>query len=100
MIVTTGSTIFLSELEEETQFFIQYLNSNGCTDFDTLTVDVFDEIGLEINGGDDSQVFCRGFSPIINSTADVASNVEWFVCLLYTSPSPRDATLSRMPSSA
>ena len=27
---------------------------------------------------------------------------KWFVkgCLLYTSPSPRDATLSRMPSSA
>ena len=24
----------------------------------------------------------------------------WLVCLLYTSPSPRDATLSRMPSSA
>ena len=28
-----------------------------------------------------------------------ASRVRW-VCLLYTSPSPRDATLSRMPSSA
>ena len=25
---------------------------------------------------------------------------EYQVCLLYTSPSPRDATLSRMPSSA
>ena len=25
---------------------------------------------------------------------------EPIVCLLYTSPSPRDATLSRMPSSA
>ena len=25
---------------------------------------------------------------------------EFFICLLYTSPSPRDATLSRMPSSA
>ena len=24
----------------------------------------------------------------------------YFICLLYTSPSPRDATLSRMPSSA
>ena len=24
----------------------------------------------------------------------------WYLCLLYTSPSPRDATLSRMPSSA
>ena len=29
---------------------------------------------------------------------DPASKV--YVCLLYTSPSPRDATLSRMPSSA
>ena len=26
--------------------------------------------------------------------------VNEFICLLYTSPSPRDATLSRMPSSA
>ena len=26
--------------------------------------------------------------------------IETYVCLLYTSPSPRDATLSRMPSSA
>ena len=26
--------------------------------------------------------------------------IEWWTCLLYTSPSPRDATLSRMPSSA
>ena len=28
-------------------------------------------------------------------------SIKWFEdCLLYTSPSPRDATLSRMPSSA
>ena len=27
-------------------------------------------------------------------------NINFFCCLLYTSPSPRDATLSRMPSSA
>ena len=26
--------------------------------------------------------------------------IEYYYCLLYTSPSPRDATLSRMPSSA
>ena len=33
---------------------------------------------------------------------DVNGNVlvEGDICLLYTSPSPRDATLSRMPSSA
>ena len=30
----------------------------------------------------------------------VATSTLYRVCLLYTSPSPRDATLSRMPSSA
>ena len=29
-----------------------------------------------------------------------AVNISLIACLLYTSPSPRDATLSRMPSSA
>ena len=34
-------------------------------------------------------------------TSDVMSRIDNFeTCLLYTSPSPRDATLSRMPSSA
>ena len=28
------------------------------------------------------------------------SNVQFYICLLYTSPSPRDRTRSRMPSSA
>ena len=32
------------------------------------------------------------------ATADL--KFPMLVCLLYTSPSPRDATLSRMPSSA
>ena len=35
--------------------------------------------------------------------ADAAADDVWDIaniCLLYTSPSPRDATLSRMPSSA
>ena len=34
------------------------------------------------------------------SLMDVADQIFFVCCLLYTSPSPRDATLSRMPSSA
>ena len=34
------------------------------------------------------------------SVEDLISHSELDICLLYTSPSPRDATLSRMPSSA
>ena len=35
-----------------------------------------------------------------SSTFDMIGYHNYNVCLLYTSPSPRDATLSRMPSSA
>ena len=44
----------------------------------------------------------------VNKTLGINTNQQqqltikqrWQTCLLYTSPSPRDATLSRMPSSA
>ena len=38
------------------------------------------------------------FDTIDKNTNDAALHLR--ICLLYTSPSPRDATLSRMPSSA
>ena len=43
-----------------------------------------------------------GFSNPESALYDSARDVIYVsnVCLLYTSPSPRDATLSRMPSSA
>ena len=34
------------------------------------------------------------------TNADKVRFFQGYACLLYTSPSPRDATLSRMPSSA
>ena len=39
-------------------------------------------------------------SLIIKSRWEARNEKDSHVCLLYTSPSPRDATLSRMPSSA
>ena len=38
----------------------------------------------------------QGFSAVVASATFVLS----IICLLYTSPSPRDGLLSRMPSSA
>ena len=37
---------------------------------------------------------------LLHSNQSICTAVANFLCLLYTSPSPRDATLSRMPSSA
>ena len=37
---------------------------------------------------------------LIDKSRRSGTNLPYNACLLYTSPSPRDATLSRMPSSA
>ena len=66
----------------------------------THTVDVINEVTLNI--------IYRFSSPngTITSTTDTFVRIpgnaipNTNICLLYTSPSPRDATLSRMPSSA
>ena len=51
---------------------------------------LFDEVGLDFRATKDiDMVLCV-------EVVDAAFGT----CLLYTSPSPRDATLSRMPSSA
>ena len=60
-------------------------------------------MGIQINGQTDTVTATDGS---INVGGDVTiPGVLTYedvtnICLLYTSPSPRDATLSRMPSSA
>ena len=41
-----------------------------------------------------------GFETQVLNDITLHINEGDYVCLLYTAPSPRDATLSRMPSSA
>ena len=64
-----------------------------------------DELGMQqpsvsasikqLEGSLSVRLFDRGHRQITLTNAGLR-----FYCLLYTSPSPRDATLSRMPSSA
>ena len=65
---------------------------------------LIDRQGLSLLGnGMKSKVVFTNFSKIYGglSTMEVSNLIiETKDCLLYTSPSPRDATLSRMPSSA
>ena len=54
--------------------------------------------GSGIKGFEDFFNFADKISPLGNASADACA--DYCVCLLYTSPSPRDRTRSRMPSSA
>ena len=49
------------------------------------------------------QIGIEGGEDIVSQTSEALKKIDNLLeiaCLLYTSPSPRDATLSRMPSSA
>ena len=89
----------------------QYNAGDLFTDAGTTTLYIYDETGTTPNCFDE-----ESFTVTINLTPDITPLGDQVVCdsyvlpaiggtnltgcLLYTSPSPRDATLSRMPSSA
>ena len=84
-------------------FFPSHLFAQNCPSEQTLLIETSLLTGQVCEGS------------VANVSVDVTSesffalneidSIQWFwyvdlPCLLYTSPSPRDATLSRMPSSA
>ena len=91
---------------------IHLVKTDDVEDTSPLMMDAV-EVYLSIKGKDD-RTFIRtarrngeyvskvlGNRPITSYLSSKAAQFrDWCFCLLYTSPSPRDATLSRMPSSA
>ena len=87
-----GGELFISSIDSDGDQVIDYLDEfvNDNTQWDDIDGDGY---------GDNPQGYNPDICPNVigNSTIDVFGCRD---CLLYTSPSPRDATLSRMPSSA
>ena len=59
------------------------------------TTKIMDELGLKTNVLTIAQHYKDYVDGIVIDTSD-----QGYICLLYTSPSPRDLSTSRMPSSA
>ena len=78
--------------------------TNDGSEYTELTVDVIDDtavdnvtVDLTPIGGKVVYMSCKGN---YTENGKVISVFNYTTCLLYTSPSPRDRTRSRMPSSA
>ena len=99
----------MNELDSE-QFSVRRSGNKYKAKSDTIEVDTW-QVGLalkaydqmtgvsNLNGIYSLEMFVED-SLHFGFTMDEISFAETRYCLLYTSPSPRDATLSRMPSSA
>ena len=92
---TSGDSSVLNELltvllkKTENIFSIDEVNIDGVQ-----TLDI-----KEFNNLVDLIIVFGGDGTLLGAARKFINN-ETPICLLYTSPSPRDATLSRMPSSA
>ena len=73
-------------------YTVTSINADGCSDEDIINVIV--AVGDFATASPETTI-CVG-----TSTDLFASGGTSYSCLLYTSPSPRDRTRSRMPSSA
>ena len=64
--------------------------------------DYFDDVYIHNGKEKRFEGYCADvfFNEAMRFMSESAKSKKPFICLLYTSPSPRDATLSRMPSSA
>ena len=60
-----------------------------------------EDVNSLVYGGVDGIIIENfGDTPFVKNDISKRTLASFTTCLLYTSPSPRDATLSRMPSSA
>ena len=88
-LVRCGNDIYYGSMKDPFVVYLQVLSTkkeNG--------VDVADKVHIVLLSTDESK-------PLPERIARQANKVGLYnACLLYTSPSPRDGSLSRMPSSA
>ena len=88
----------LDVLDELDQIKICVAYEINGKEIDYLPAAVTDQLKVKpiyktYQGWKTSTVGCKNFN-------DLPENAKIYICLLYTSPSPRDSSPSRMPSSA
>ena len=95
------SEFSINEISDKTKIPTKFIEAIEKADFKSLPAEIFAKSQIErlfkFLGIDPSEAL-KDYEEFI-SPPEIISEEEPS-CLLYTSPSPRDATLSRMPSSA
>ena len=91
-----GARVYSSE---EVRAFVRlYLDGAGRGRLDPILDRCVEAYLTDLD--EDGQVRFKGRAKAFTRAYAFLSSILPYTCLLYTSPSPRDATLSRMPSSA
>ena len=74
--------------------------SAGCVIANKLSMEAENSVVLLEAGPDDTALSLKMPAAVLSNLKSTKHNWAFKGCLLYTSPSPRDLSTSRMPSSA
>eukprot|EP00831_Metopus_contortus_P010294 TRINITY_DN14000_c0_g1_i2.p2 TRINITY_DN14000_c0_g1~~TRINITY_DN14000_c0_g1_i2.p2 ORF type:complete len:110 (+),score=13.70 TRINITY_DN14000_c0_g1_i2:340-669(+) len=103
-----GSTINVGYPARDTVFWTKFrdLTSSFCSSLQSAKVKIFNQSVLLPQDKKDkieklifNSIQGLGQNTAVAAQSEISSNL-FICCLLYTSPSPRDLSTSRMPSSA
>ena len=103
---TSGNSALVFNVSGTDKGAIQYDNTNDQIEFYTTNYTgnpeaILDSSGnLGVGGAPSARIEAKGDSGLALDKGDSSRRYTITPCLLYTSPSPRDLSTSRMPSSA
>ena len=80
-------------------FFTNFSNISFAKDPSALINEIVDEAASVLSSEDPVESKIIKLNAIAERSVDI-NGIGMYTCLLYTSPSPRDLSTSRMPSSA
>mgnify|MGYP003323688337 CR=1 FL=1 len=103
--VVYSDTLIVDNLVPQAEFIFldmaSAVDGNGDGDYEDEDVDTPPDTIYFGNGGQNITILVEMNEPLKRTPTPMLSyEYNYGACLLYTSPSPRDATLSRMPASA
>jgi len=76
-VLETGNSFSVLALDTTTQYQISVVDEGGCELRDTFEVEVYQQIDLTIDGGQEDLFYCEGSSLNLQALTDVDADVTW-----------------------
>ncbi len=79
-VLGTGAQLVIDSLSQPTVYQVEVIDDRRCNARDTFMVDIFEDIGLDIEFGQDTINYCQGSDVSIIVQSSIPNlNIEWLV---------------------
>ena len=76
-VLSNTNVLILDNLIDEQLIEVTIVDDRNCTLVDTFPINIFEDIGLSIENGLDTLIYCQGSTIDITSSSDVSADILW-----------------------